>query len=241
MDKIKNIKSDLKSAPIPNIITSARLILGMSSLVFFLNSLKIAMVISYGASALTDWVDGIAARKLNQQTKTGAAFDAISDKLLTVIGGIIGTSIAGPAVLGLFLGEGLIGLVNAYRRNVLKSDNLQPTLIGKIKEWPLKITFGVIMLSTVIKIPNVATNLLMGLTGVLQGGTIASYIKLAKQDKKDSEIKIEEEKEVQIYKKESKEMTKTERIKFLKNYKENMLNQEKEKPLVYVKKGYKKL
>lgn len=190
-----DIKQDLKKGLVPNIITSTRLILGFFSLILFFCGLKELMLGAFVTSALTDWADGFAARKLNQQTKTGAAFDVISDKILTAIGGFIAFQIGSLAFLALLLGEGITGIITFYRKYILKTKDMKPSLIGKLKEWPLKMTFGLGMLSSVVNVPTPLITSFIALTGIFQVATISGYTILMLEDKKrlkQSKLKKEE-------------------------------------------------
>lgn len=230
--KDKIIK-DLKKAPIPNIITTTRVILGIAVLVLFFGGQKLAMFTTYAIASLTDWVDGAAARKLNQCTKTGASFDAISDKFLTLIGGLIGFKLGGAPILALLAAEGITGVITYYRKTVLKTENMESSLVGRIKEWPLKITFALVMLSSIIKVPKTLLMSLIGTTGVLQIATVGDYLKKAVKEKNKLEEEIIDKEEIK--EEELKKSSPTrEKIEYLKKVKDDIQNPQKEH--VYTKK-----
>ena len=98
---------------IPNYLTGARLVLGFvmficlagaaGAIPFLSESLTPAAqfelqrwsVVAFVLAAVTDWVDGWAARKLHAQSVWGAILDPIADKIL-VAGTLLGLSALGP-------------------------------------------------------------------------------------------------------------------------------------------------
>ena len=73
---------------IPNILTYIRILaIPLLVLVYYLPPNKFGMpaaALLFGIAALTDWLDGYLARKLNQSSKLGAFLDPIADKLIVV-------------------------------------------------------------------------------------------------------------------------------------------------------------
>lgn len=66
---------------VPNILTYIRFILIVPFVFFFLNENYIMAVVCIACSGLSDCLDGLAARKLNQVTSLGKILDPIADKL----------------------------------------------------------------------------------------------------------------------------------------------------------------
>ncbi len=70
---------------IPNILTLARLPLSVILFVCIYREQWLAGLIVFGIAALTDWLDGFLARRLNQQSAIGRSLDPLIDKVM--IGG----------------------------------------------------------------------------------------------------------------------------------------------------------
>jgi CDP-diacylglycerol--glycerol-3-phosphate 3-phosphatidyltransferase len=107
----------MNTSAIPNLLTGGRLVLGLvmfvclagstNAIPFLSNTLtmeqqfglqKVSLV-AFALAATTDWVDGMAARKLNAESVWGAILDPIADKLL-VAGTILGLSALGNSIPG---------------------------------------------------------------------------------------------------------------------------------------------
>jgi cardiolipin synthase len=70
------------SLNVPNVLTSARLVLAPIFLWLYLKGNEDGALIAFAVAAATDALDGLAARMLRQQTVLGAYLDAAADKLL---------------------------------------------------------------------------------------------------------------------------------------------------------------
>lgn len=81
----RNLKDELTC--LPNILTLIRILLVPAVLVFIDNDSPLRSLIAallYGASAITDFVDGYLARKWNQITLLGKFLDPLADKILVM-------------------------------------------------------------------------------------------------------------------------------------------------------------
>ena len=81
----RDLKAELTS--LPNLLTLFRILLIPVVLVFIDNESPLRSFIAallYGASALTDFVDGYLARKWNQVTLLGKFLDPLADKILVM-------------------------------------------------------------------------------------------------------------------------------------------------------------
>lgn len=73
---------------IPNTLTLLRIVLLPVLVVLFYLPVKwsdMACAIVFALAAITDWLDGYLARKLNQSTPFGAFLDPVADKLMVAI------------------------------------------------------------------------------------------------------------------------------------------------------------
>ena len=73
---------------IPNILTLFRIILIPAFVLFFYCPFSWKHLITaaiFGIAALTDWLDGYLARRLNQTSAFGAFLDPVADKLMVVV------------------------------------------------------------------------------------------------------------------------------------------------------------
>ena len=68
---------------IPNILTLSRLPLSVVLFACIAHESWLAGLIVFGVAALTDWLDGLLARRLNQLSAFGRSVDPLIDKVLT--------------------------------------------------------------------------------------------------------------------------------------------------------------
>ena len=135
-----------------------------------------------GAIAITDWVDGYLARRLNQVSTLGKVIDPTADRIL-VMTGLIAVSIAHGVPwwfsISVLVREVivsvltvLLALLGAARINVLK--------IGKVSTFLLMATFPLFLISTNNELPsNGWQSLLKAAVWALGAvGLVLSYIVL---------------------------------------------------------------
>ncbi|MFC2163450.1 CDP-alcohol phosphatidyltransferase family protein [Acidobacteriota bacterium] len=96
---------------IPNCISIARILLIPIFLAMLIQNNKLGALIVFFVAASTDFLDGIAARLLNQKSKLGALLDPAGDKLL-MTAGIIALSLpslSSPNVIPIWLTVAVVG------------------------------------------------------------------------------------------------------------------------------------
>jgi CDP-diacylglycerol--glycerol-3-phosphate 3-phosphatidyltransferase len=126
---------------IPNIITVIRvLLIPVFVVVYFLDwkwAHQAAAAI-FAVAAVTDWVDGYLARKLNQTTAFGAFLDPVADKLIVTAALILITHtyasvwITVPAVLLMFR-EIYISALREWMSQLGQQDLVKVNFTGKAK------------------------------------------------------------------------------------------------------------
>ena len=126
---------------IPNIITIVRvLLIPVFVLVYFLDWkwAHQAGAFIFWFAAITDWVDGYLARKLNQSTAFGAFLDPVADKLIVAAALLLITHsyetpwITVPAIL-LMSREIYISALREWMGQQGKQDLVKVSFIGKFK------------------------------------------------------------------------------------------------------------
>ncbi|MGD8418693.1 MAG: CDP-alcohol phosphatidyltransferase family protein, partial [Pseudomonadales bacterium] len=72
---------------LPNILTLTRILLIPIFVIVYIlpgRETYLLAAVLFGLAALTDWLDGYLARRLNQTTPFGAFLDPVADKLIVV-------------------------------------------------------------------------------------------------------------------------------------------------------------
>lgn len=127
-----------KLSLIPNWLSFGRAIGGFAiPIMAYLKAPIIAMATVLGTVAISDFLDGPAARLIaKEETEEGALLDAVSDKIfsLSLIAGIIAVS---PIFIINGILESIIAVINAksFEENKTPKSNL----VGKLKIWPLSV------------------------------------------------------------------------------------------------------
>lgn len=159
---------------IPNMITTARIGLGVASFTMMILNMYTLAVPMFAIGALTDCVDGFVARKFNLKSVFGAKLDAFADKLF-VLGPTIILGIQNPIILPLLLGEAVIVGINT--RSYVNKVPVVSSKCGKIKTIFLFLTLSTELLSKLIPTPTIEVfrNMLMLSTMLFQISTAVGY------------------------------------------------------------------
>ena len=194
------------------------------------NSLPILIVAfaTTGFGALTDFIDGKSARKHNSSSEFGALLDAVSDKAYTTLLSV-GLSVLNPAFILNIVGELAITVTNGIYKVKHEELEMKSTKLGKIKQWPLSMTFILGILSILYPSITLLTNIAIITTFAAQLGTVISYIESNDEQLKELENKKIENKTTSSDK--EIDLTKQKRLEELiklRNVLNNILEQEKE-------------
>lgn len=132
--------------------------------------------ISTAFGAITDFFDGRSARKYNSSSEFGKNLDATADKVFSTSLGI-SLSLLNPLFLINLIGELSISLTNILYIIKNPEINIKSSKIGKIKQWPLSLTFILGILSLIIPKLSLITNIAIINTFIIQLVTLTNYIK----------------------------------------------------------------
>ncbi len=124
---------------LPNAISLSRVLMIPVFLHMVMNHKSTGAFVVFLIASSTDFLDGIAARVLNQRTKLGALLDPASDKLFMTAAFLILTipSLNSPNVIPLWLTFGVIGrdviiiIGSFYLYLRIGQKTFPPTLVGK--------------------------------------------------------------------------------------------------------------
>jgi len=140
---------------LPNILTLVRIaLIPIFIIVYYLpwQWSHVASAAIFGLAALTDWVDGFLARKLDQVTPFGAFLDPVADKLIVVAAIVLLLEVhstpwfALPAIV--IIGrEIVISALREWMANLGVGDNVAVSVLGKIKTWIQMVAVALLLLA----------------------------------------------------------------------------------------------
>lgn len=126
---------------LPNVLTSLRIVLIPILVVVFYLPVKwgyMAAAAVFTIAALTDWLDGYLARKLEQTTPFGAFLDPVADKLIVAVALVLLVEVHESAILAIpalvIVGREIV--VSALREWMAKYSDLRGvavSFLGKVK------------------------------------------------------------------------------------------------------------
>ena len=165
-----------------NLITTSRLVFSVFLAFMHLKINKYKFLIAAILLFLTDFIDGILARKFKVQSYFGSTMDTIADKTLNIVLLLPLLSNNALAIIVL-LEEVLIALMNAYGK--FKGKHTRSSIIGKIKMWFLAISVILGYLYIFKSLPLFITNISFVLTIIIELYVIIEYyLYLKNQDSK---------------------------------------------------------
>lgn len=223
-NNIKSVKKEKSiKKQIPNLLTLSRGIAPIAIIPLALTGHISEALITGGIIASTDFFDGAIARKFNCVSDLGQKLDPICDKLLALSIGIP-LIILNPILIINMILELVIATINI--KSTLKNNKPASNKIGKLKTWFLSIS---LLLSYICKVSNFPISIFYSsvvITSFLQTKAAINYKKTDNKKEIQKEEKKQETKEL-------KQETNTQKeIRELKNLKENLLNNDKEKEKV---------
>ena len=174
---------------IPNMITMSRIIASIIAGGLFVSGNILPSVLLYVYGAISDFFDGLAARKLNATTELGKKLDPISDKIFAL-------SLLTPSiVLGNYLMilplllEGEIASIIIAAKNM--NINMETERVGKYKTWFLFSSLILGLLSTKFPAIYFPLALSLGYTTHFQLQSIKTYKNQLQDKLNNKEIKNE--------------------------------------------------
>jgi cardiolipin synthase (CMP-forming) len=132
---------------LPNFLTLVRILSIPFFLVFLSYHRYLEALIIFIIGGITDFLDGLAARLMKQQTPLGAYLDPIADKLLVITSFIVLGVIGGiPMWLAIIVVSRDVLIITGYAIMVFLTDErpeVKPSLIGKFSTLLQLFTLGV--------------------------------------------------------------------------------------------------
>jgi CDP-diacylglycerol--glycerol-3-phosphate 3-phosphatidyltransferase len=157
----------VKLVNIPNLLTLLRMLLIPVFVLLFYAQSYLTAAIVFAVAAITDWLDGYLARKLNQSTPFGAFLDPVADKLMVVFALVLLVEqnphwwFSLPAVV-ITGREIVISALREWMAEVGKRTSVAVSYVGKIKT-----TMQMVAITGFLLIPEPGTGTLFILCIVL--------------------------------------------------------------------------
>jgi len=158
---------------IVNFITTFRLLYTLLLLIIKVKFSKNVFLINIILLFLTDFFDGILARKFKVQTYYGAILDTIADKVLSIVLILLLIQIEKSFIL-ILIPEIMIGVLNSI--NFLQGKETRSSILGKTKTWLVAISIIFGYMSFYRLIPFDISKILCVITSILQIITFIEYI-----------------------------------------------------------------
>ena len=133
---------------VPNLITTIRIILAPVFVIYLINDQFLPGLIVFLLCAVSDGLDGMVARLMNQRSKLGAFLDPLADKLL-LVAAFVTLSVRGylPAWLTVVVFSRdtiiLLGVLVLFLNRM--EFTIKPTSVSKITTWLQFITIVAVL------------------------------------------------------------------------------------------------
>jgi cardiolipin synthase len=133
---------------VPNLITTIRIILAPVFVIYLINDQFLPALIVFLLCAVSDGLDGMVARLMNQRSKLGAYLDPLADKLL-LVAAFVTLSVRGylPAWLTVVVFSRdtiiLLGVLVLFLNRM--EFTIKPTSVSKITTWLQFITIVAVL------------------------------------------------------------------------------------------------
>ncbi len=177
---------------LPNLLTWTRILaIPMFIGIFYLpehwltlHEKNLWATVLFTAAAITDWLDGWLARRLNQLSAFGAFLDPVADKLMVAAALIMLVEIdrASAIVAVIIIGREItISALREWMAQIGASKSVAVNFLGKIKTASQMIAIPMLLYFDPIGIfnPKVVGGWLLWLAGVLTLVSMGYYLKLA--------------------------------------------------------------
>ncbi len=146
---------------LPNILTLTRiLMIPLLAIIFYVpwEWRHLASAAIFGLAALTDWVDGYLARKMDQMTPFGAFLDPVADKLIVAIALILlfdthSTIFFAIPTMVIIGREIVISALREWMAEMGQRTSVAVSYVGKVKTTLQMIAIAVLLLVNPVKYP----------------------------------------------------------------------------------------
>jgi CDP-diacylglycerol--glycerol-3-phosphate 3-phosphatidyltransferase len=139
---------------VPNILTLVRIwsipIFVLAYYVPMFGWNNVVTTVIFTLAAITDWLDGYLARRLNQQSAFGAFLDPVADKLMVAVALVLlvgshpGALLAIPTAV--IIGREItISALREWMANIGEQTKVAVSMIGKIKTTAQMIAIGLLL------------------------------------------------------------------------------------------------
>jgi len=145
-----------------------------------ITSITLGYILATGLTiggTLTDFMDGKSARKHNSNSEFGKKLDILADKVFAFMIGI-SLSLINPLFLFNILGEALISFSNIYYQAKYNNIESNSSFIGKVKQWPLSVSFILGYLSIFLPQISIITSVFIFTTFIFQLVVFKDYLNL---------------------------------------------------------------